>query len=83
VSHADQRRYDELRRKLRKERGSIAAPPGGDLLSKKEKKERSNSEGGTVLDPGDGEEIEISGGAREGVSGSKDREGGSFKKRKA
>jgi len=26
VSSADQRRYDELRRKLRKERGSIAAP---------------------------------------------------------
>ena len=53
VSSADQRRYDELRRKLRKERGSIAAPAhqgreGGATVS--------GSEGGLTLEPGPGED---------------------------
>jgi ribosome biogenesis ATPase len=67
VSSADQRRYDELRRKLRKERGSIAAP-GLD------REEGANvgrgSEGGMTLEPGPGED---------GVG----RRAGSAKKRKA
>ena len=67
VSSADQRRYDELRRKLRKERGSIAAPgldrEGGANVGR-------GSEGGMTLEPGPGED---------GVG----RRAGSAKKRKA
>jgi ribosome biogenesis ATPase len=52
VSSADQRRYDELRRKLRKERGSIAAPG----LDREKGANVSGSEGGMTLEPGPGED---------------------------
>jgi hypothetical protein len=67
VSSADQRRYDELRRKLRKERGSIAAPG---LDREKGANVGRGSEGGMTLEPGPGED---------GVG----RRAGSAKKRKA
>ena len=52
VSSADQRRYDELRRKLRKERGSIAAPG----LDREKGANVSGSEGGMTLEPGPGDD---------------------------
>jgi len=52
VSSADQRRYDELRRKLRKERGSIAAPG----LDREGGANVSGSAGGMTLEPGPGED---------------------------
>ena len=50
VSSADQRRYDELRRKLRRERGSIAVGPGGD----REGRKPSRVGGAATLEPGPG-----------------------------
>ena len=52
VSSADQRRYDELRRKLRRERGSIAVGPGGDREGNEETV--SGSAGAATLEPGPG-----------------------------
>ena len=52
VSSADQRRYDELRRKLRRERGSIAVGPGGDREGNEETD--SAKAGAATLEPGPG-----------------------------
>ena len=79
VSSADQKRYDELRRKLRKERGSIR----GKGEEKKDLSEKSG-DGMMTLDPGPGEEMEISGGAGgSGGSGGRRTSASGSKKRKA
>ena len=66
VSSADQRRYDELRRKLREERGSIAAPGG----EREGGATGSGSEGGLTLEPGPGAG---GGGRRDGGARAKKR----------